>query len=95
MVSISANVLDHHGPEVVRAVYIKEVALGADPDKEITFGDDPVRLGDVQDWLSARARAESRRITVAAYAAVAAAALSFSSLAVGILVLFVTLFQTE
>jgi hypothetical protein len=70
---------------------MKEVALSTDPDREIAFGADSVRLGDVHDWFSAKARAHSRRIMLAAYPAVGAAVLSVFSLV--ILALFVKFFK--
>jgi hypothetical protein len=67
------KVLDQQGIEVVRAKHIKEIAVTRDPKKEIAFGDNKVTLGDVEEWLSKKAKSDSRWIKVAAIAAVAAA----------------------
>jgi hypothetical protein len=75
------KVLDKKGIEVVRAKYIKEIAVTGDTaddlKKEIAFGGDKVSLGEVAEWLSNKARSNSRRTKVASFAAVAAAGFAF------------------
>lgn len=83
-----SKVLDHQEIEVVRAKYIKEMAVtegrAGDLKREITFGSETATLGEVQEWLSKKGRFNSclTLITgiaavVAAIAAVAAAVLPF------------------
>ena len=54
------KILDQYGIEVVRAKYIKEIAVTGDTEgelnKEIAFGNDKVRLRDIAKWLGAAAK---------------------------------------
>jgi hypothetical protein len=58
------KILDQHGIEVVRAKYMKEIAVTGDTEeelnKEIAFGNDKVRVRDVAQWLGAAAKRSSR-----------------------------------
>ena len=67
------KVLDQQGIEVVRAKYIKEIAVTNDPKRAIAFGDKKVSLGEVDEWLSRKARSNSCWTTVTGIAAVIAA----------------------
>jgi hypothetical protein len=61
---LARKVLDGNGIEVVRAKYIKEIAVTGDTEddlnKPIAFGNDKVRLGDVAEWLGEKAKQNSR-----------------------------------
>ena len=55
--SVMNSVLDRQEIEVVRAKYIKEITVTVDPNREIAFGNDKVRLHEVEAWLSRRPEA--------------------------------------
>jgi hypothetical protein len=77
------EVLDRQGIDVVRAKHIKEIAVTNDPEGKIAFGNDEVKLGEVQQWLSEKARSDSNWKVATGFAAVAAAAISLFAFLVG------------
>jgi hypothetical protein len=48
------KVLDTHGIDLVRAKYIKEIAVTTNRNQPIVFGDKSVQLGDIEYWLRLR-----------------------------------------
>ena len=50
------KVLDEWGIHIVKSKHDKEILVTDDPDRLIPFGDEKVRLGDVQEWLKEAAR---------------------------------------
>ena len=83
--------LDQKGIELVRARFIKEMAVTADTDeemkKEIPFGDQKIRLSDLADWLAEAAQSNSRWTKRTGIAAVAAAIIAFVGVVITVLAL--------
>jgi hypothetical protein len=82
------QILNRYGIEVVRAKYIKEIAVTGDTEeelnKQIAFGNDKVRMRDVAQWLGDTAKKSSRWTKVGAV-------LSLISIAIAVLILGIAL----
>lgn len=75
------RLLDQKGVELVRARFIKEMAVTPDTDegmrKEIPFGSENVRVGDLAEWLAETAKSNSSWTKTTGIAAVVAAVIAF------------------
>ena len=75
------RVLDQKGIELVRARFIKEMAVTGDTDqemeKEISFGNQTLRVSDLAEWLAEAAQSNSRWTKRTGIAAVSAAVIAF------------------
>jgi hypothetical protein len=78
------KVLDANEIEVVRAKYIKEIKVARDPEQEIEFGNEKVKLGDVEKWLTKSAASNSCWTKAAGIGAVVAAVSGVVAVAVGL-----------
>jgi hypothetical protein len=73
--------LDEKGIVLVRARFIKEMAVTGDTDeemqKEISFGTQKMRVSDLAEWLAEAAQTDSNWRKATGIAAVAAAVIAF------------------
>lgn len=85
----ASKLLDQQGVEVVRARYIKEIAVTGDSPsdmkKEMTFGGDKVTLGDVIEWLSKKDESNTRWLKITGVAAIAAAVIALLGAVIALL----------
>jgi hypothetical protein len=81
--------LNRKGIELVRARYIKEMAVTGDTDeqmkKEVSFGNQKLRVSDLAEWLEEDARKHSRWTKVTGIAAVVAAVAAVVAVVVSLL----------